>query len=1008
MALRTFVKGSVKVARNFAIALAFAAFSAVGVTAQNTGTVTGLVRDAATLAPLAGAQVSVEGTGVGGLVNNVGRFLLLNVPAGTQTVNVTMIGYGSGSQTVSVTAGGTATLDFELREQALSLEGVVVTGTAGQARRREVGNSIESVSASDIAVAAITDVSNVLQGRAAGVAIAGTDGQVGAGSEIRIRGNSSISQSNRPLIYVDGVRMENSALMSADEGAAGTMAIDGINPNDIDRIEIVKGPAATTLYGTEAAGGVVQIFTKRGAAGAPAWTLTMDGGLSRMGHQGPLVGSDVVPMANAYTESHPDLYPTGDYNVDYMLPEGDIGNANGLRLNDCASGVNLSALYPTIDSYGAEPGCPESGSWFRDATMQRVNLSIRGGGETATYFVSGRYADEQGVVDPQGQDSYNLRANVQFQPFDGLDVSLNNMYTKRNISWIPNGNNASGLFLNVLRGERGYTPDNDDSLVMFNDIFTNQSQWVTSASIGWSPTADFSHRLNFGMDYTYVDFVDFKPYDNYENPLGDRENDTYNDRNMTFDYNGSWRTDVMSGISSSFSWGGQVYEEYSWRLNGFDSDFAGPGDQLLGDGTDQDVNESRLTVRSGGFFLQEQIGFGDRFFLTGGMRWDGFSTFGSGFGLAAYPKLAAAYTISDESFFPEGLLGIDALKLRGAWGKSGRAPGAFDAVKVYEATQADEVVPALIIGNLGNADLGPEVSKELEVGFETSLFEGRASIDFTYFDQTTTDALIGVAEAPSFGTEEATLRNLGETTNKGYEAVLNVTPLRTDNLDWNVNFSYSSTESEITDLGPLQNAGFNMQLGFPIGVEYDGVVTNPTAVGQQEETETAVLGVNFPTQTMAIGTRLTLNQSLTLDLLAESQMGHVRTIGIGWATARRETWPHCYGIQNEYNANGRTNLTPNQVVTCVPGRIDWGAWTQNADFIKLRSAALSYRLPDDLVPGTRSVSIALQGKNLWQSTDYQGLDPEATDRGLDRGEYAFEYYNMAPPRIFILNMTVNF
>ena len=194
MALRTFVKGSVKAARNLAIALAFAAFGAVGVTAQNTGTVTGMVRDAATLAPLAGAQVSVEGTGVGGLVNNVGRFLLLNVPAGTQTVNVTMIGYSAGSQTVNVTAGGTATLDFELREQALSLEGVIVTGTAGQARRREVGNSIESVGASDIAVAAITDVSNVLQGRAAGVSITGTDGQVGAGSEIRIRGNSSISQ----------------------------------------------------------------------------------------------------------------------------------------------------------------------------------------------------------------------------------------------------------------------------------------------------------------------------------------------------------------------------------------------------------------------------------------------------------------------------------------------------------------------------------------------------------------------------------------------------------------------------------------------------------------------------------------------------------------------------------------------------------------------------------------------------------------------------------------------
>ena len=142
------------------------------------------------------------------------------------------------------------------------------------------------------------------------------------------------------------------------------MAIDGINPNDIDRIEVVKGPAATTLYGTEAAGGVIQIFTKRGSAGAPAWTLTVDGGQSVMGHQGPLTDSDVKVMANAFTENNLDVYPTGDFDVDYLLPSGDIGNNNGLRLNDCASGVNMSALYPSINNYGAEPGCPESGSWF--------------------------------------------------------------------------------------------------------------------------------------------------------------------------------------------------------------------------------------------------------------------------------------------------------------------------------------------------------------------------------------------------------------------------------------------------------------------------------------------------------------------------------------------------------------------------------------------------------------------------------------------------------------------
>lgn len=1006
MALRTFVSRTAKAARTLTVALALAAFSAVGVTAQNSGTVTGLVRDAVNLSPLAGAQVSIEGTGIGGLVNNVGRFLLLNVPAGTHTVNVTMIGYSAGSQTVTVTAGGTATSDFSLREQALSLEGVVVTGTAGQARRREVGNAIESVGSRDIEVAAITDVGDVLQGRAAGVQIADTDGQVGAGSEIRIRGNSSVTQGNRPLIYIDGVRMETSQLTNSDEAAATPMALDAINPADIDRIEIVKGPAATTLYGTEAAGGVIQIFTKRGAAGAPAWTIAVDGGLSRLGHQGPSGGADLGEISNFFTENNTDVYPDGTTGVDW-LNQGDTNlNPNGLRINDCASGDDL-AFYPTIDGYEAEPGCPANGAWVRDAYLQRYNLSVRGGGETATYFVSGRYADEQGVVDPQGQDSYNVRANVQFQPFDGLDVSLNNMYTRRNITWIPNGNNASGLFLNVMRGEAGYTPGNDDSLVLNNDINTFLSQWVTSASIGWSPTASFSHRLNFGMDYNYADYIDFKPYGNYEFALGSRENDTRSDRNLTFDYNGSWRTDISQGVSSAFSWGGQVYEEFSWGLRGTDADFAGPGDQLVGDGTLPSTNENRLTIRSGGFFLQEQVGLGDRLFLTGGVRWDGFSTFGEGFGLAAYPKISAAYTISDESFFPQGGF-VDALKLRAAWGKSGRAPGAFDAVKVYAATQADELEPGLIIDNLGNADLGPEISQELEAGLEVSLFGGRASADFTYFNQKTLDALVGVQEAPSFGTEEATLRNIGETSNKGIEIVGNFVAIRSDNMEWALNGAFSTNNSEIVDLGPLEDVGYNLRVGFPIGVEYDRVVTNPNEVGADPEYSDEVLGVAFPTKVFSLGTRITWNQSVTFDILGEGQAGHYKAAGLGWATARRETWPACYGIQDEFNANGQTNLTPSQLTTCVPAFVRWGMWTDAADFLKIRSASLSYRLPDNLVPGTRSVTLALQAKNLAVFTDYQGLDPEASDRGNSRGEAAFEYYNLAPPRIFILNMTVNF
>ena len=270
------------------VALTFVlAFGLAERTAAQTGTITGAVQDAVSQAPIAGAQVSVVGTSLGGLANNVGRYLIINVPAGDHTLRVDMIGYGSLEMQVTVPEGGAATADFNVRQDAIALEGVVVTGTAGQARRREVGNSISAIVAEDIQYTAVTDFGDVLQGRTTGIQVNDHSGQVGAASQIRLRGNNSLTQGNNPLIYVDGVRLESNPIGSDDEGAQTPSAFDMINPADIDRMEVIKGPAATTLYGTEAAGGVIQIFTKRGVAGAPAWTASIEHGLSVMPHQGP-------------------------------------------------------------------------------------------------------------------------------------------------------------------------------------------------------------------------------------------------------------------------------------------------------------------------------------------------------------------------------------------------------------------------------------------------------------------------------------------------------------------------------------------------------------------------------------------------------------------------------------------------------------------------------------------------------------------------------------------------
>lgn len=958
-----------------AVVLAVAAFGATDAAAQNTGTVTGAVLDASTRNPLAGAQVSIPGTDVGGIANNIGQYLLLNVPAGQHTVQVHFIGYSDAEQAVTIPAGESVTLDFELRQEAIALEGVIVTGTAGQARRREVGNSISQLTAQDIEMTAVTDMGDVLQGRAAGIQVNDYVGQAGAGSQIRLRGNNSMTQENFPLIYVDGVRIENSPIEGDDDDELGASPglLDMISPSDIQRIEVVKGPAATTLYGTEAAGGVIQIFTKRGAAGAPAWTFSMDQGISNLGHIGGALNPESI-------------------------------NPTGLNVNDCRH----------------EAGCPESGSWLRNGHLQRYDLSVRGGGETATYFVSGRWARQEGVVDPQHAEDYNIRANVSFQPFNGLDVRLTNSYARRDVTWIPDGNNAGGFLLNVMRGTAGYTPDNNDALVLTNQLDQAVDNLIVGASLNWTPNSTWAHRLNVGLDYTTSDFVDYKPFqESFDAPEGDRENDQQQDRNLTLDYSGTFDWSPVSNISSRFSWGGQLYEEYGYSLDGFENTFAGPGEALLGDGVTPDVDEDRTRVRSGGFFVQEMLGWQDKLFLTGGVRWDGFSTFGEGFGLAVYPKASASYLISEESFWPSEV--VETFKLRAAWGESGKAPGTFDADRIYEGTVADEQEPAVVIENLGNPDLGPERSSELEWGVEASALGGRVFLDFTAYDQTTKDALICLQEAPSFGTEQCTWRNLGETRNWGTETSLEVVPVRTDAVEWSVGVNYSTNESEVTDLGPLEeynSQGAAVRLGYPLQMVWDDIVTNPDAVGELPELEDGYIGPLYPTSMLSLSTRLDLWGSVTLDLLGEGQYGMVRPSGPAYQNMRRTTpenpvWPYCLPIIEEWAANEEEpgSLTALQIAQCIEDESDQGVWTGEADFFKLRSATLSFRLPQGFVqswvPGARNVQIALQGKNLLTITDYFGLDPEAQDNGFGDST-PNEYYTLPPPRTFLVNVRVNF
>jgi TonB-dependent SusC/RagA subfamily outer membrane receptor len=979
--------------------------------AQTTGVIEGRVVTATTSRPLAEVQVSILGTTLGARTDEQGRFRVPAVPAGTHRLRAQRIGYSSAVSNVTVTAGQIATSEISLREAALSLEAVVVTGTAAETRQREVGNATATIDARALEVAPVTNTQEMISGRAPGVTVLANGGQPGSGGTIRLRGTNSITQSNNPVVYVDGVRIYSENTRVAGSSRQNTLPINDIKAEDIERIEIVKGAAATTLYGTEASGGVIQIFTKKGTAGRPQWTAEIGGGANFQGHIGP--SSD----------------PTG------------------LFLNEC-SGPNL------VDAFGTpfvDPTCPGGGSWLRTGGVQRYSVGVRGGAESVTYFVSTNYNAEEGVIPTNRSRDGGFRANFSFTPGRNLALAVNSSYNKRLINWLPDGNLANGFTLNVMRG-----PNNNfkggkgecigitvtcvtNRYVLEQDISNDADHFITGFTVNWNPTPALTQRFNIGWDYNNSDNKTHIPFGFLNNLTGTLIQASWTHTKLSFDYAGSFQSKLwrLSDVASTFSWGGQVFDDRDryTAVNGLR--FSGPGEPTLGSAAQITLNTaSRPRVVTAGFFLQELLGWRDRLFLTAGLRVDGNSAFGEDFGLQTYPKVSASYVISDESFWPQRFL--PTLKLRAALGESGKAPGAFDAIPTWDPIAGDDAQPAVSVAQRGNPKLGPERTRELELGFDAGALDNRLGLEFTAFRARTYDALIGVQYPPSEGYDEAQLENVGTIENEGIEAQLTAGLLRGDRVDWQARVNFTSIRSEAIDLNGLNiptGLGSWVREGHPVPTLFGARITNPDALDNPIVATDQPIGPVYPTRVIGIGSTLTLWRDLTIDALGEFQGGAYMTNFIGYQNALRNVWQPCYAVQQKLRLaylgpDGRAG-TGDEVgalaIADVPardrGRCAWNAtgtpmapnsdyWISKTDFFKLRSVSASYNLPQRLTRG-RPTTITLAGRNLFKSTDYDGLDAESSDAAdqFQSGRYVLgrrEYYQLPPYRTVMLTVRSTF
>ena len=388
-----------------AFVLAFATDGA----AQAVGTVEGKVTEAGSGRPLAGAQVFVAGTTVGGVTNDRGEYRITAAPARQVELRVRLIGYSPINRTVVVTAGQTVTQNIEVGVSALQLEQVVVTGTGAQVQVKKLGNTIATIQPP--AFAAISTPSQLLQGRDAGVSILPASGIAGEGARIRIRGNASLSMSNEPIVFVDGVRINSGGGFGANVGTNGgaPSRLDDIDPTSIERIEVLKGAAAATLYGTEASNGVIQIFTKKGATGAARWTLNAE--------QAAL-----------------------DFPVDRIKPN--CGSAK----SDTAAARLSTFFSKQITAY--QPFCVNASDDILGVGMgTTVNGSVTGGSAGYTYFASGRFANEDGPMDVKwlGPTVDKVRriqglTNMGLVPFNSLKLGMRLSYADA-LQQIPQNNN---------------------------------------------------------------------------------------------------------------------------------------------------------------------------------------------------------------------------------------------------------------------------------------------------------------------------------------------------------------------------------------------------------------------------------------------------------------------------------------------------------------------------------------------------------------------------------------
>ncbi|MEO8089644.1 MAG: SusC/RagA family TonB-linked outer membrane protein [Gemmatimonadales bacterium] len=986
----------------------------------------GQVTEEATGTPLEAARAVLSGTGQIETTNREGRFLFRQVPPGSHQVRVLRVGYKPATQSTTVAEGETATLNFSLAAAVVQLDELVTTAT-GEQRKLEIGNAVTTIDAARVAEQApITEFTNLISGRAPGVQVLKSSGTTGTGTRIRIRGSNSISLSNEPLYYLDGIRLESNPTSSTlDIGGfgaglgSGPSRINDLNPDDIQDIEIVKGPAAATLYGIQASNGVIRVTTKRGVAGPPQWSL-----FSELG---------------SVSDNH--TYPLNYFGRD-TTATGIIDGFDGF----CSIQSELDGLCTQTSLQTFQPLNEPVSRPYKAGLRQQYGTSVSGGSEDVTYYVSGSYENEIGPfrlpqaefdsvasvrggivpdnqVRPNALEKFGLRTNLTANVTKTLELSTSLGFSTSNTRFVENDNSfltvngsgtASGSLPEVNRGWFFIPAE------LFAELANQKANRFTAGFSGtWRAREWLTARAVVGHDLVNRTDLQFFPTGQVAAYLANRDGvklqNAFDITQTSVDLGASARFRLTPTVGSRTSVGAQFFRDLATGTFASGRGLP-PGSGTINGASAIEAADTTVEARSIGTYVEQEVNLKEQLFVTGALRFDDNSAFGQNFNATVYPKASLSWLVSDK---PTGSL--NTFRVRAAFGVSGQQPGTADALRIYNSVpgkRAGRGTTGVSFASLGNFNLKPERSREFEAGFDAGLFNDRLSLEATFYSKLTRDALISRDIAPSLGASQSQFVNLSRIRNRGVELAINTRIIDSRSVAWDLSLSGSTAHNKILELGQGVSdifIGFYQRhvAGYPAGGFWSPTFTYADANGDGviDLTEVTLsdssvfLGTAIPTREASLNSQLALfGGQVVLGTQFDYRGGHKVDNSL-------EQF-RCFSVQNcrgDYDRSAPLEEQARAQALFLPGGGNSVAFLEPGWFIKLRELSLTFFAPDRIARAFRAnrLSLTLSGRNLWTIDDYSGVDPEVNAFAQDNFASS-DFESQAQVRYWTARLNVGF